>query len=155
MAGGMDLGSGGGRGKKRSLDAALNLVPFIDLMAVTVVFLIMTAVWTQLGRVKAASASHGPCDGCAAPAPQLQVRLTASAVTVSLESAQLFTAPMGRTSSGRVDVKALRAFLEAWKAQNEQTISVKLTPDDDVPAQDVVQLLDVLMGAGLPDVSVE
>lgn len=154
MAGGMDLGSGGGRGKKRSLDAALNLVPFIDLMAVTVVFLIMTAVWTQLGRVKAASASHGPCDGCEA-VPQLQVRLTASAVTVSLASAQLFTAPMGRTSSGRVDVKALRAFLEAWKAQNEQAISVKLTPDDDVPAQDVVQLLDVLMGAGLPDVSVE
>ena len=154
MAGGMDLGSGGGRDKKRSLDAALNLVPFIDLMAVTVVFLIMTAVWTQLGRVKAASASNGPCDGCEGVS-QLQVTLTASAVTVSLESAQLFTAPMGRTSSGRVDVKALRAFLEAWKAQNQQAISVKLTPDDDVPAQDVVQLMDVLMGAGLSDVAVE
>ena len=155
MAGGMDLGSGGGRDKKRSLDAALNLVPFIDLMAVTVVFLIMTAVWTQLGRVKAASAPQGPCEGCSTPQPQLQVALTASAVTVSLESVQLFTAPLGRTSSGRLDVKALRAFLEAWKGQNEQAISVRLSPHDDVPAQDVVQLMDVLMGAGLPDVAIE
>lgn len=155
MAGGMDLGSGGGRDKKRSLDAALNLVPFIDLMAVTVVFLIMTAVWTQLGRVKAASAPQGPCDGCSAPQPQLQVSLTASAVTVSLESVQLFTAPVGRTNPGRLEVKSLRAFLEAWKGQNEQAISVRLSPDDDVPAQDVVQLMDVLMGAGLSDVAVE
>lgn len=154
MAGGMDLGSGGGRDKKRSLDAALNLVPFIDLMAVTVVFLIMTAVWTQLGRVKAASASHGPCVGCEA-VPQLQGDADGVGGHRLAQSAQLFTAPMGRTGSGRVDVKPLRAFLEAWKAQNEQTISVKLTPDDDVPAQDVVQLMDVLMGAGLSDVSVE
>lgn len=153
MAGGMDLGSGGGRDKKRSLDAALNLVPFIDLMAVTVVFLIMTAVWTQLGRVKAASAPQGPCENCSAPQPQ--VSLTASSLSVSLEGAQLFTAPVGRTSSGRLEVKSLRAFLEAWKGQNEQAISVKLSPDDEVPAQDVVQLMDVLMGAGLPDVSVE
>ncbi|MBL8941280.1 MAG: biopolymer transporter ExbD [Archangium sp.] len=155
MAGGMDLGSGGGRGKKRSLDAALNLVPFIDLMAVTVVFLIMTAVWTQLGRVKAASAPQGPCEACSAGQPQLQLSLSASAVTVSLERAQLFTASVGRTSSGRLEVKALRAFLEAWKGQNEQAISVRLMPADDVPAQDVVQLMDVLMGAGLSDVAVE
>jgi biopolymer transport protein TolR len=39
MAGGMDLGTSG-KGGKKSLDAALNLVPFIDLMAVTIVFLI-------------------------------------------------------------------------------------------------------------------
>ena len=45
MAGGMDLGTGG-KGKKKPLDAAINLVPFIDLMAVTISFLIMTAVWT-------------------------------------------------------------------------------------------------------------
>lgn len=155
MAGGMDLGSGGGRGKKRSLDAALNLVPFIDLMAVTVVFLIMTAVWTQLGRVKVASAAQGPCEGCSTPQPQLEVSFTGSVVTASLAGVQVFTAPLARTSSGRLDVRALRAFLEAWKGQNEQAISVKLSPDDDVPAQDVVQLMDVLMGAGLSDVAVE
>src|SRR4051812_29993019 len=62
MAGGMDLGDGGGKGKKKKpLDTAINLVPFIDLMAVTISFLIMTAVWTQIGRLQV-SQSGGPTD---------------------------------------------------------------------------------------------
>jgi biopolymer transport protein ExbD len=58
MAGGMDLG-GGGKGKKRSLDTAINLVPFIDLMAVTISFLIMTAVWNEIARLTVSQAG-GP-----------------------------------------------------------------------------------------------
>src|SRR3712207_8773826 len=33
-----------------------SLVPFIDLMAVTISFLIMTAVWTQIGRLQVSQA---------------------------------------------------------------------------------------------------
>jgi biopolymer transport protein TolR len=47
---------------KKPLDAALNLVPFIDLMAVTIVFLIMTAVWTQLGRLQVSQAGQSTDD---------------------------------------------------------------------------------------------
>ncbi len=53
MAGGMDLGTSS-KGGKKALDSAINLVPFIDLMAVLIVFLIMSAVWTQLGRLQVA-----------------------------------------------------------------------------------------------------
>src|SRR6218665_3907266 len=59
MAGGMDLG--GGKGKK-SLDVAINLTPFIDLMAVTISFLIMTAVWTQIGRLQVSQAGGASTD---------------------------------------------------------------------------------------------
>lgn len=58
MAGGLDLGGSGAVKGRRPLDAALNLVPFIDLMAVTIVFLIMTAVWTQVGRLQLAPQTH-------------------------------------------------------------------------------------------------
>ena len=60
MAGGMDLGNTG-KGGKKPLDTAINLVPFIDLMAVTIAFLIMTAVWTQVGRLQVGQAG-GPSD---------------------------------------------------------------------------------------------
>ncbi len=63
MAGGMggaDL-SGSGGGKRKPLDTQINLVPFIDLMAVTISFLIMTAVWTQIGRLQVSN-SGGPSD---------------------------------------------------------------------------------------------
>jgi biopolymer transport protein ExbD len=49
MAGGMDLGVS--KGGKKSLDTPINLVPFIDLMAVTISFLIMTAVWGQISKL--------------------------------------------------------------------------------------------------------
>ena len=49
MAGGMDLGAK--KGGKKSLDTPINLVPFIDLMAVTISFLIMTAVWNQVAKL--------------------------------------------------------------------------------------------------------
>jgi biopolymer transport protein ExbD len=55
MAGGMDL-SAGGKGGKRPLDTPINLVPFIDLMAVTISFLIMTAVWNQISRLSVTQA---------------------------------------------------------------------------------------------------
>src|SRR3954465_1282856 len=57
MAGGMDLGTGG-KGGKKPLDTAINLVPFIDLMAVTISFLIMTAVWTQIGRLQVSQSGN-------------------------------------------------------------------------------------------------
>lgn len=156
MAGGMDLGSGSGPGKKRSLDASLNLVPFIDLMAVTVVFLIMSAVWTQLGRLKVSSAPAAPCSGdCASPEPPLSLSFTATTFTVSAAGVTLFTTPVRRTPSGRLALKELAAFLEAFKSQHERTTSVRLAPDDELAADDVVQVVDLAAGAGFTDLGFE
>src|SRR5690606_15004910 len=60
MAGGMDLGTGR-KGGKKALDTPINVVPFIDLMAVTISFLIMTAVWNQISRLQV-SQEGGPSD---------------------------------------------------------------------------------------------
>lgn len=39
-------------GGKRDLDAQLNLTPFIDLLSTCVCFLLVTAVWIQIGTVE-------------------------------------------------------------------------------------------------------
>ena len=39
-------------GGKRDLDAQLNLTPFIDLLSTCVCFLLVTAVWMQIGTVE-------------------------------------------------------------------------------------------------------
>ncbi len=73
MAGGMNLEAGKAGGKK-SLDTAINLVPFIDLMAVTISFLIMTAVWNQIARLKI-SQSGTAVESKAPPSPALPIYL--------------------------------------------------------------------------------
>jgi biopolymer transport protein TolR len=57
MAGVSGNGSSFGSGRKRSMDAEINLVPFIDLLSMCICFLLMTAVWTQLGSVQVKQAN--------------------------------------------------------------------------------------------------
>ncbi|MBT4790973.1 MAG: hypothetical protein HON90_05340 [Halobacteriovoraceae bacterium] len=47
-----------GLGKKKDLTADLNLTPFIDLLSTCVCFLLITAVWIEIGTVEIKQ-SHG------------------------------------------------------------------------------------------------
>ena len=55
-----------GQRKARSLDLELNLIPFINILAMCICFLLMTAVWFQVTAVPVKQ-SHGT-DGAAAGA---------------------------------------------------------------------------------------
>jgi len=46
---GIDVG--GGHGGKRSVNQELPLVPFIDFILCLVMFLLVTAVWSQMARL--------------------------------------------------------------------------------------------------------
>jgi biopolymer transport protein ExbD len=48
------VSTGAAKQGRRSVDQEVNMVPFIDLLMVTVSFLLVTAVWTSLARVPAA-----------------------------------------------------------------------------------------------------
>ncbi len=56
---GVDVGGGGKSGKK-SLDSEINMVPFIDLLMVTIAFLLITAVWSHMSRINASAMVPGP-----------------------------------------------------------------------------------------------
>jgi biopolymer transport protein ExbD len=59
--GGVDVGEGGGK-HKRSMNADINMIPFIDLLFVTVAFLLITAVWVTNSRINANAQVPGPPD---------------------------------------------------------------------------------------------
>jgi biopolymer transport protein ExbD len=63
--GGVDVG-GGGKGK-RELNTDINMIPFIDLLMVTIAFLLITAVWVTFSRLNANAQIPGP------PNPQQEV----------------------------------------------------------------------------------
>jgi biopolymer transport protein ExbD len=51
MMAGVDVDSGGSR--KRSTNSEINMIPFIDLLMVTIAFLLITAVWSSHSRLNA------------------------------------------------------------------------------------------------------
>src|SRR6195952_4837507 len=58
--GGVDVGGGGGKGGRKSLDSEINMIPMIDLLMVTISFLLITAVWTTMSRINADAQVPGP-----------------------------------------------------------------------------------------------
>lgn len=143
----MDLGTSG-RGGKKPLDAAINLVPFIDLMAVTISFLIMTAVWTQVGRISVSQSGGGPSEGSSEPVIVLEAHLSSS--KIELRQGTLVLGVIAATD----DLKKAHELLTRFKRENPTSEQVTLTVDDDVHYDRVVRFIDQCIGAGLNNVSV-
>jgi biopolymer transport protein ExbD len=55
---GVSVDSGGGG--RRNLDSEINMIPMIDLLMVTISFLLITAVWTHMARLNADAQVPGP-----------------------------------------------------------------------------------------------
>src|ERR1700683_643413 len=50
----------GAKGGRKSLDSEINMIPMIDLLMVTISFLLITAVWTSMSRINADAQVPGP-----------------------------------------------------------------------------------------------
>src|SRR5580658_5446918 len=73
--GGVDVGGGGGGGKRKSLDSEINMIPMIDLLMVTISFLLITAVWTHMSRVNANAMVPGPPSEVPPTRPEKQLHV--------------------------------------------------------------------------------
>jgi biopolymer transport protein ExbD len=65
--GGVDVGGGG---SKRPVNSDINMIPFIDLLMVTIAFLLITAVWVTFSRMNANAQIPGPPDASKPIDPQ-------------------------------------------------------------------------------------
>ena len=65
---------GEGKGGRRKLDTEINMIPMIDLLMVTISFLLITAVWVQSSRMDANAQVPGPvgepCEEAGKPCKQ-------------------------------------------------------------------------------------
>ena len=158
MAGGMDLGTSG-KGGKKPLDAMINLVPFIDLMAVTIVFLIMTAVWTQLGRLQVSQSgtSVEPEDKVSVLQP-ITLLITEKELKLTVGGSQLDPFPLVRDGAGRIETTKLVAKLKELKQAQPDQAAITLSTEDSVKYQDLVRMIDTVVSDGVdplfPSVSV-
>jgi biopolymer transport protein TolR len=155
MAGGMDLGTSS-KGGKKSLDAALNLVPFIDVMAVTIIFLIMSAVWTQLGRLQVSqSGQSAPEDNTPPPVSQpVVLLLTEKEMKLSVGGLPMETISIVTNEKGTLDVINLVAKLAQLNAAEPERNSLTLQTEDAVKYDILVQVIDTCVGHKFPGVSV-
>src|ERR1700693_4132818 len=107
--GGVDVGGGGGKGKRKTVDSEINMIPMIDLLMVTISFLLITAVWTHMARINADAQVPGP------PRPDVEQE--------KIEPEKQL----------HVEMRAEDKFVLVWKQGSTTVDSI------DVPRKDVVQ----------------
>jgi biopolymer transport protein ExbD len=77
--GGVNVDSRAGTGGRRALDSEINMIPMIDLLMVTISFLLITAVWSHMARLNADAQVPGTTTTAPAtpvpPSKQLHVEM--------------------------------------------------------------------------------
>ena len=142
------------RGRHRSLDAEVNLVPFIDLLSMCICFLLMTAVWVQIGALPVKQ-SRGTDAAPSATPFDLDIKLgNSGTVTLIVKKAgrivksETLSEPTVEAVLARLDGNLdgwLGSVLGIPPAQAAAVISsAMLTPNAQAPYGDMVGVMDIM-----------
>jgi len=144
----------GGKGGRKAVDSELNLVPYIDLLTCMVVFLLMTAVWTQLARIDVTQ------KGQAQSAEQTDEKPPETRLVVVINEDGFLIAggaagdqkPI-KKKEGKYDYDTLSAILKEVKKTYPDKRDVHIASDDTIQYQFVIQTMDTALTAQFPDIA--
>src|SRR5438876_1008025 len=142
-----------GKGGKKALDAAINLVPFIDLLSCCLSFLLITAVWTQLARMDVTQKGQGAAGSTDEKPPENQVQLTLyvdkDGYTISKSTGETTAIPM---KGDDYDYAKLGEVLAKAKMDHPDKTDLAIKSDDDVIYQRIIHTMDVAVSSHFPDI---
>jgi biopolymer transport protein ExbD len=144
----------GGKGGRKSVDSELNLVPYIDLLTCMVVFLLMTAVWTQLARIDVTQ------KGQAQSAEQTDEKPPETRLVVVINEDGFLIAggaagdqkPI-KKKEGKYDYDTLMAILKEVKKTYPDKRDVHIAADDTIGYQFIIETMDTALTAQFPDIA--
>jgi biopolymer transport protein TolR len=141
---------------EKSISVDLNLVPFIDLMSVCIVFLLLSAVWTQVSMIQIGSSIYGKRtdDEPIKPPPRAEVPLR---LDVKRDGYVLI---LGRSTlvlpkiNGEYDGTRLAAELKKAKEQYPDKTDGYVTVQDDLEYELLINGMDAMLTAGFNEVTI-
>jgi biopolymer transport protein ExbD len=139
----------GARGRRKSVNGELLLVPYIDLLTCMVAFLLITAVWTQLARLEVRQKGQGESTGLEPPEAKIAVVVHEDGFSVVVDRDQQ-PVPNAR---GERDYGALTKELKKLKEAHPDKADVQVLSEDGIKFDVLVKTMDVAMASGFPDIS--
>lgn len=143
---------------KRHLDAELNLIPFIDLLSVCICFLLLTAVWIQVGSLNVKQAVGGQSVAETAKKPTMWVFLGAKGeVTLDVRDSRVKSGLAKSKIMGKdekPDYEALNSLLAKIKEQEPMLATALIQPTAQSFYEDIIELMDQFKKSGISDLGV-
>ncbi len=152
--------SSGGNKNKRDLDFELNLIPAIDLLSTCICFLLLTAVWINLGSLKLEQGTGevNATSGANPPSLWIEVARTGSLTLSTRDLPQgekgLQGSVLASTNGGKVDRTKLDQALELIKKRMPSVNTVIVRPQTKVAYGEVITVIDSLKAAKVKDVGI-
>ena len=141
----------GGKSGKKSVNADLNLVPYIDLLTCMVAFLLITAVWSQLARLEAHQKGQGQAGEDTPPEKQFKL-----VVVVNGEGYNLVAGDDQQPIPKRgdtYDFEKLGTELKKFKDTHPDKTDIQVASDDTIKFEVLVRTMDTALSSRFPDIS--
>ncbi len=142
-------------GDKKSIAVELNLVPFIDLMSVCIIFLLITAVWTQISMIQLGSSLYSKkTEATALEEPPLgadipfRVNVLETGFEILIGKERINIPRQGRKYNERTLLKEIRKIKLVYPEKKDAIVASR----DRVKYEYVVGAMDALLNGGFPEV---
>ena len=141
----------GGKGGKKSVNADLNLVPYIDLLTCMVSFLLITAVWSQLARLEAHQKGQGQAGEDTPPEKQFKLVVVVNDEGFNVVADQ-DQQPIPKKGT-EYDFEKLGTELKKLKDAHPDKGDVQVASEDQIKFEVLVRTMDTALTARFPDIS--
>ncbi len=143
-------------GGKKSANVDINIVPFIDLMSVLIIFLLVSAVWTQVSMIQIGSSVYGQktTDEKPKPPPKAEVPFRVDVKSVGYNiviGSSNYPIPKINNEFDRVTLlKELRKIKETYPDK----MDVVVTMADELQYKYLIGAMDSLLAADFPEIGI-
>jgi len=141
----------GGKSGKKSVNADLNLVPYIDLLTCMVSFLLITAVWSQLARLEAHQKGQGQAGEDTPPEKQFKLVVVVNDEGFNVVADQ-DQQPIPKKGT-EYDYEKLGTELKKLKDAHPDKGDVQVASEDQIKFEILVRTMDTALTARFPDIS--
>ncbi len=138
---------GGGASGKKAVDHDVPLIPFIDLLLCCVMFLLVSAVWTQLGRLETNQQTPGPTPNADPVAPSVKLMLQIQSTGYMLATTAGDNTPIPKVGT-LFDLSGLVRALRSRRAIDGERRDITVAPEDGIAYSEVVHAMDAALGEG-------
>lgn len=144
---------------KKHLDFELNLIPFIDLLSTCICFLLITAVWIQIGSMNVKQAVGGQPANETEKKPMMWAYVGQDgSISVDIQNTNQISDKIKKSKlegkDGKLDLETISKFATELRTLEPNLRTVLIQPKQSTTYEDIVDLMDTVKKAGLTDLGV-
>ena len=145
-------------GGKKNIAVELNLVPFIDLMSVCIIFLLITAVWTQISMIQLGSSLYAKktsAEPLKEPPPHADIPFRVNVLETGfnvLIGKERFDIPLSadKKYNEKILLKKIKEIKEVYPEKQDVVVASR----NNVKYEFLISAMDALLNGGFPEISI-